>query len=146
MSDNFLLNFMRMASDITRAERAFAVDDQLNVLGTLNIRPENIEAAYFRSVQKALSEGKALITDNYTMALDPSRAPVTNQSFPKLRFVLILPLEGYGAICMDQSLHTGLTSKEKVDRLSEFVKQVVRDNQVELSEEELFDLYETFSA
>ena len=143
MIETFLLNFMRVAYDVTRAERAFAVDTDLNILGTLNIRPEAVEAPYMRSIQKALQDRKPLITDNYTMALDPTRAPVTNQSFPKLRFVLILPLADYGAICLDQSLHSGITSKDKVDRLSYFIEHLVQDQLIELSEEELYDLYET---
>src|SRR5690606_11990385 len=114
MSDTFLLNLMRVASDITKAERAFAVNLELSVLGTLNIAPEQIEAPYMKCVQQAINEGNPIITDNYSLSIDPSKAPVTNKSFPKLRFVLALPVTGHGAICLDQSLRGGVTTKEKV--------------------------------
>jgi hypothetical protein len=141
MSETFLLNMMRMTYDLARAERAFAVDTQMTVLGTLNMRPEEIDPPYFRSVQKALNEGKPLITDNYTMALDPTMAPKTNQSFPKLRFVLILPIGSYGAICMDQSLKTGVTTKDQLDRLVDFIQQVIHNHQTDMDEEGLMELY-----
>jgi hypothetical protein len=143
MNETFLLNMMRMAYDLARAERAFAVDSNLAVLGTLNMRAEEIEAAYFRGVQKAIHEGKALITDNYTMALDPTKAPKTNQSFPKLRFVLILPISTYGAVCLDQSLKTGVTTKDQLDRLTGFIQQVIHNRQTDMDEEELMALYKS---
>ena len=90
----FLLNYMRVAFDVTKAERAFAVDTNLTVLGTIKIKQEEIEAPYFKCIRQAINEHKALITDNYTMTIDPSKAPITNQSFPKLRFVVILPSFG----------------------------------------------------
>ncbi|MBZ0303243.1 MAG: hypothetical protein K8J31_26090 [Anaerolineae bacterium] len=141
MSDTFLLNVMRMAHDATKAERAFAVDQELNVIGTVNIAPEQIEAPYIKCVRQAISQGEAIITDNYTMTIDPSKAPVTNQSFPKLRFVVIVPVRGYGAICMDQSLRGGVTTKDKVDRLANFVNHVLDNEQTDMDEEALLDLY-----
>jgi hypothetical protein len=142
MSDTFLLNLMRVASDITKAERAFAVNLELSVLGTLNIAPEQIEAPYMKCVQQAINEGNPIITDNYSLSIDPSKAPVTNKSFPKLRFVLALPVKGHGAICLDQSLRGGVTTKEKVERLNNFVQSVLYNQQTNLDEEQLAELYE----
>jgi hypothetical protein len=142
MSDTFLLNLMRVASDITKAERAFAVNLELSVLGTLNIAPEQIEAPYMKCVQQAINEGNPIITDNYSLSIDPSKAPVTNKSFPKLRFVLALPVKGHGAICLDQSLRGGVTTKEKVERLNNFVQSVLDNQQTNLDEEQLAELYE----
>jgi hypothetical protein len=137
----FVQSLMRVAYDVTKAERAFAVDTSLTVLSTINITPDAIEAPYLKCIQQALNSGKAVITDNYTMTIDPSKAPVTNQSFPKLRFVVVLPVLAHGAVCMDQSLRGGVTSKEKVDRLNRFVQHVLANQQTHLSEQELFDLY-----
>jgi hypothetical protein len=102
MSETFLLNLLRVANDVTKAERAFAVNQDLTVIGTLNITPEQIEASYLKRVQQSMTDGSPVITDNYSMSIDPSKAPVTNKSFPKLRFVLVLPVAGIGAICLDQ--------------------------------------------
>lgn len=146
MSDTFLLNLMRVASDATSAERAFAVNLELSVVGTLNIAPEQIEAPYMKCVQQAMREGNAIITDNYSISIDPSKAPVTNKSFPKLRFVLALPVQGHGAICLDQSLRGGVTTKDKVERLKTFVQQVLDNQQTHLDEDQLTELYEATQA
>jgi hypothetical protein len=75
------------------------------------------------------------------MTIDPAKAPVTNQSFPKLRFVLVLPVRGVGAICLDQSLRAGVTTKDKVDRLIHLVNRIVEDGETELDEEALLDRF-----
>ncbi len=131
----FLLNYMRVAFDVTKAERAFAVDTELTVLGTIKISQEEIEPPYFKSIRQALNDDQAVITDNYTMTIDPAKAPITNQSFPKLRFVVILPVKGIGAVCLDQSLRAGVTTKDKVDRLTQFMEQIIEAEETELDEE-----------
>lgn len=141
MSDTFVLNIMRVAQDVTKAERAFAVNNDLKIVGMLNISQEKIEAPYLKCVRQAMSQGSPIITDNYTMTIDPSKAPVTNQSFPKLRFVVVLPVQGHGAVCLDQSLRGGVTSKDKVDKLDGFIRRVIDNQQTELDEEELLNLY-----
>ena len=139
----FLLNYMRVAFDVTKAERAFAVDTDLSLLGTINISQEEIEAPYFTCIQQAISSHQAMITDNYTMTIDPAKAPITNQSFPKLRFVVILPVKGFGAVCLDQSLRAGVTTKDKVDRLTHLADQIVADEAMHLDEETLLDRFNT---
>ena len=143
MSETLLLNFMRVAYDIMKADRAFAVDMDMTTIGMLNISPEQIEAPYLNCIQQTLGQGKPIITDNYTMTLEPSEVPVTNQSFPKLRFVVVIPVTGYGAICLDQSLSGGVTSKDKVDRLGTLINQILANNQINLEEEEILELYST---
>jgi hypothetical protein len=141
MSETFLLNLMRVAQEVTKAERAFAVDQRLTVLGTLNLAAEQIEAPYLKGIKKALEEGEPVITDNYTMLIDPTKAPKTNQSFPQLRAVVIVPVSGLGAICLDQKLAPGIMAKDKIDRLYRLAIQLVNDHQTEISEADLSNLY-----
>lgn len=141
MSDSFLLNFMRVAHQITKAERAFAVDNNLTVRGTVGMAPDQIEAAYLKCIKDALNRGEPVITDNYTMTIEPSKAPVTNQSFPQLRAVFIIPLAGHGAICLDQRLQRGIIAKDKVDRLMQLGQQAIADQQTGSTEDELLALY-----
>lgn len=141
-TNTLLLNYMRVAYDVTKAERAFAVDMDLEVVGMLDITQEEIEAPYLKSIQQTLNDGEPVITDNYTMTIDPSKAPVTNQSFPKLRFVVILPVAGQGAICLDQSLRGGVTSKDRVDRLGQLMRHLLENQQTELDEGEMMAVYE----
>ncbi len=140
MSDLFLLSFMRVAHRVTKAERAFAVDTNLTVSGTVGITPEQIEAAYLKCIQEALNRGEPIITDNYTLTVEPAKAPVTNQSFPQLRAVFFIPLAGYGAICLDQRLQRGIIAKDKVDRLMELGRRAAAEQPVS-SEDELLALY-----
>jgi hypothetical protein len=141
MIESFLLNFMRVAHQITKAERAFAVDSQLTVLGTIGMSPDQIEALYLKCARDAISRGEPLITDNYTMTIEPSKAPVTNQSFPQLRAVFFIPLDGHGAICLDQRLQRGIIAKDKVDRLMQLGRQVVAAPPSDLTEDALLALY-----
>lgn len=143
MSHALLLNFMRVAHDVTKAERAFAVDTALTVVGTLEITPESIEAPYLKTIQNAINQNKYIITDNLTMSIDPSKAPITNQSFPKLRFVVVVPLAGYGAVCLDQSLRGGVTSKEKVERLERLAQQAIDNPQLAEDEDALMTAYDS---
>lgn len=145
MSETFLLNLMRVAQEVTKAERAFAVDTGLTVLGTINFTPEHIEPAYLKGIKKALGDGEPVITDNYTMSIDPTRAPKTNQSYPELRAVIIIPIVNYGAVCLDQKLRGGIITKEKVDRLMRLAVQIVQQDQIEISEAELNNRYKQLS-
>lgn len=141
MSDLFLLSFMRVAHLVTKAERAFAVDTSLTVAGTVGITPEQIEAAYLKCIQDALNRGEPIITDNYTLTVEPAKAPVTNQSFPQLRAVFFIPLAGHGAICLDQRIQRGIIAKDKVDRLMELGRRAVAAEHTASSEDELLALY-----
>lgn len=141
MSESFLLNFMRVALEVTRVERAFAVDPALTVLGTVNLAPEEVEAAYLKCARKALDTNECIITDNYTMTIDPTKAPVTNQSFPQLRTVVFIPIAGHGVVCLDQSVRRGILAKEKVDKLMRLATQLLEKQQTDLDEEAIFSLY-----
>lgn len=141
MSESFLLNFMRVALEVTRVERAFAVDTALTVMGTVNLAPEEVEAAYLKSARKALDSNESIITDNYTMTVDPAKAPVTNQSFPQLRTVVFIPIAGHGVVCLDQSVRRGILPKEKVDKLMRVATQLLQKQQTDMDEEAIFALY-----
>lgn len=52
MSETFLLNLMRFAQEVTKAERAFVVDTSLTVLGTINFTPEHIELSLSEGASK----------------------------------------------------------------------------------------------
>lgn len=142
MSESFLPNLMRVAQHVTKAERAFAVDESLSVVSLLNIKPESIEPAYLRCIKQAMADARPMITDNYTMMIDPARAPVTNQSFPRLRAVIIIPVAGYGAVCLDQTVRGGIIAKDKVDRLMQLGRTLLREGAVELDEAAMIARYE----
>ncbi|MBZ0297669.1 MAG: hypothetical protein K8L99_34245 [Anaerolineae bacterium] len=141
MSETFLLNFMRVAVEVTRVERAFAVDISLNVLGTINLGLEEIETAYLKSARQSIDDQQSIITDNYAMTLDPAKAPVTNQSFPQLRTVVFIPVKDHGVVCLDQSVRRGILPKEKIDKLMELANSLLKAQQTELDEEGILAIY-----
>jgi hypothetical protein len=146
MSESFLLNMMRVALEVTRVERAFAVDKALTVLGAVNMTPEAVEAAYLKCAKKALESNEVIITDNYSMTLAPETAPNTNQSFPKLRAVVFIPVAGHGIICLDQSMRQGILPKDEIDQLTRLVESILDDGQLDLSEDAIFKRYRQMTA
>lgn len=141
MSDTFLPNFMRVAYDIIKAERAFAVDSRLNVLATVNMQPEEVEVSYLKGIKKAVEEGQPVTTDSVTLTIDPAQAPKTNQSFPQLRVVIFIPVHPYGAVCLDWRMRREVVAKEKIDRLMTLGQQMAEAQQTNLSEDQMVKLY-----
>ncbi len=145
MSDNLLSKLMRVAKQITRAERAMAVDTELNVLDTLNLDPAVMNTAHFRdvaiaSLRRALERNESIITNN--IITDPAQAPVTNTNFTDLRVVVVLPVIEHGAIYLDQHIRYGIIPRQTIDKLMRLVKQVLEDQAEEHNEEDLTALYQ----
>ena len=142
MSETFLSNLMRVAYEIIKADRAFIVDPRLTVLGTINIQPENIEATYLKAMKQVIESKKPLITDSVTLAIPPSQAPKTNQSFPQLRAVVFIPVDGHGAVCLDWKLRTAdLLTRQNLNRLMTASAQLVEQGRTNVSEDEILQLY-----
>ncbi len=141
MNESFLLNFMRAALDITQVERAFAVDTELGVLGTININLEEIDSGYLKCARQALEENKTIISDSYTIATGSADAPNTNHSIPQIRSVVFIPIQSQGAICLDQSVRNGVISKEAVDKLTHLAAYMVEQQQTDLDEAHMAALY-----
>jgi hypothetical protein len=142
MSAAFLVNLMRIALHTTGAERALAVDSQMGVVDTINLDQTDINSEKFtgfESIREALAKGAPIITNNAVM--DASRAPVTNTSFSNLRVVVVIPVEGLGAIYLDQPIRRGMIAKEIVNRLMVLGQQAVHDGQIAASESDLQALY-----
>src|SRR6185369_14262543 len=111
MSDHLLSKLMRVAKQITRAERAMAVDSELNVLDTLNLEQAVLNAPHFHevamvSLRRAIDRNESIITNN--IITDPAQAPVTNTNFTDLRVVVVLPVMDHGAVYLDQHIRYGI--------------------------------------
>jgi hypothetical protein len=145
MSDHLLSKLMRVAKQITRAERAMAVDIDLNVLDTLNIDPTVLNAAHFHevamaSLRRAIDRNESIITNN--IITDPAQAPVTNTNFTDLRVVVVLPVMEHGAVYLDQHIRYGIIPRPTIDKLMRLVKQVLESPMDEHNEEDLTALYQ----
>lgn len=143
MSATFLSNFMRLAQHETGAERAMAADGDLSILATLNLEQADLMSPQFNGIEvirQALDDGEPIITNN--AVIDPRRAPVTNTNFSNLRVVVVIPVEEYGAIYLDQHIRRGVIPKELVNRLWLLAGHVVDSGEMERSLDELQALYQ----
>jgi hypothetical protein len=145
MSETFLANLMRVAYEITKAERAFAVDPQLNVVSTINVQPEQVDVTYLKTVKQVLENKQPVITDSVTLAIPPDKAPKTNQSFPQLRAVVFIPVNGHGVICVDWRMRTDLLTKQHVEKLMTLVDELVKNHNTGVSEDQIMKLYKQMS-
>ncbi|MBI5670677.1 MAG: hypothetical protein HZC41_22010 [Chloroflexi bacterium] len=143
MSATFLANFMRLAQRETGAERAMAADGDLSIVATLNLEQADLMSPQFNGIEVirlALDNGEPIITNN--AVIDPRRAPVTNTNFSNLRVVVVIPVEEYGAIYLDQHIRRGVIPKELVNRLWLLAGRVVDSGEMEQSLDELQALYQ----
>lgn len=144
MNEHFLVKFMRVARDITGSERGFAVDNDLNVLDTINLTDELMAAQRFsevatKNLRKAMESGQAILTNN--IITDPSQAPVTNTNFSDLRVVVVIPVAGLGAVYLDQHIRHGIPHQNVIDRLAQVAAHIMEHGMQAYSEAEMIGLY-----
>ncbi len=143
MSASFLSNFMRFTLETTGAERGLACDTELEIVDQVNIEQADIMSERFTGIEtmrRALQSGESVITNNAVM--DPSLAPVTNTNFSNLRVIVVIPLVGYGAVYVDQSIRQGIIAKEVVDKLTILGNHILENGQTDVDELELSNLYQ----
>ncbi|MDX1993292.1 MAG: hypothetical protein SF029_12945 [bacterium] len=151
MDEQFLENFMKAARQITKAERSMVVDIDLDVLATANLEASVLESPQFANfanavLRQAVESNGIVITNN--IITDPSDAPDTNTNFSDLRVIVTLPLEGHGALYLDQHIRHGIIPRDVIERLVCLVKEVFPNDGAHNadarvpSETELIELYE----
>jgi hypothetical protein len=142
MSASFLSNFMRFTLETTGAERGLACDSDLAIVDQVNIEQADILSERFTGIEtmrRALQDGESIITNNAVM--DPSMAPVTNTNFSNLRVIVVIPLVGYGAVYVDQSIRKGIIAKEVVEKLTTLGNTILENGQAD-DDLELSSLYQ----
>jgi hypothetical protein len=143
MSESFLSNFMHVTLQITGAERALAVDQDLAIIDMVNLEQSDVLADNFIGIdviQKALASGEAIVTNNAVSSA--SAAPNTNTNFSNLRLVVVIPAAGYGAVYVDQLMRKGVIPKDKINRLMVLGEQIAQSGQLELSADEMDERYQ----
>ncbi len=138
MSDSILSAVMRIAKEITRAERGMSVDAELTVVDVADLTAEIIEDDSFqkvalKSLSQAMETNESVLTNN--IITDPAKAPVTNTSFTDLRVIVTIPVEGAGAIYLDQHIRNGMFQRDTIDKLSRMVTEAIaQDTPVDLDD------------
>ena len=140
----FLTNFMRAARSITDAERCIAFDSDMNMQDYLNIDDAELNKKSFSDlvsawVEQAIEGQKAVIANN--LITDPSEAPKTNVHLKDLRMIVAIPIDGYGAIYLDQPIRRGVFERETVDKITELAHRLSESGDMDLSEEEMTEMY-----
>lgn len=110
MSKDLVMAFLEAAMDVSACDRGLAVDEQMNLLTTINLTDEVRQSPRFNllmsvSVRRAVDLQEAVITNN--VVTSAAEAPLTNTSFSDLRMVVAIPLEGQGGGLYGQARQAG---------------------------------------
>jgi hypothetical protein len=148
MNDTFLSRFLRVAKQITQAERGMAVNQELDLLDTVDLDEETLQDKTFNQfaniwLRRALDEETLIITNN--IITEPSQAPTTNTNFTNLRVVVVIPVRGHGAIYLDQHIRRGIIARDVIERLTQMVNNVQQNGEEHLSEDQMIEIYEKLS-
>ncbi len=149
MNEHLLESLLSAAMEITRAERALAVNIDLDPVATIKLKDSDLRDARFIEVaraalQKALAHGQPFVTNN--IITNPDEAPTTNTNFADLRVVVAIPVDQQGALYLDQHIRYGMISQETILRFMKIVDQVIESGQLDVTSSELVDLYRQSSA
>ncbi len=141
---NFLTEFMNFALQVTKAERALAVDSNLKAVSSTNVDAKALATQSFNELvgyvlSQAVEKQQPVITNN--VVTNPLEAPKTNTSFSDLRIVVAVPIEGVGAIYLDRPVKMGVITREQVDRLIAFALTLIELGSTHLSAEQMMQQY-----
>ena len=143
MSDQFLARFMNVALNVTTAERGMAVNSKGTVVASTNLTEQITDPDFsgFKNIEQAYLDNDAPhITNN--MILDPNMAPTTNTNFANLHMVVVFPLEGIGAIYIDQHVRKGVVPPHIATRIMNMAQSIVKQGRLDATEDEMTALYE----
>jgi len=145
MRKDLVVAFLNAAMEIGACDRGMAVDDEMNILDSINLNDETRQSPRFNlmmsvAVRRSLDTNEAIITNN--VVTSAAEAPLTNTSFSDLRMVVAIPLEGIGAIYMDKPVKQGIIPRQMVDTLYEVGQDVIKsDPPIEADKEEFITRY-----
>lgn len=148
MDQVFLENLLKVAQNVTRAERGLVVDQAVTVLHAENFPAAVPGATDFdefavRNLKQALAEDEAVLANNVIQ--DISEAPTTNTNFADLRIVVALPVAGHGAVYLDRHIREGVIPKRVIDQLMRLIRHVLQEGLLVSSASELMVLYDQLS-
>lgn len=148
MSDSILSVVMRVAKQITNAERGMSVTSDLTVIDIEDLPIEIMEDEAFQEVAlKALSQAidskQSVLTNN--IITDPAQAPVTNTNFTDLRVIVAIPVDGEGAVYLDQHIRNGMFQRDTIEKLNRMVATAVDDGDLSVNDDQLRQIYDNLN-
>ena len=129
MRKDLIVAFLHAAMEIGACDRGIAVDDNMNVLDSINLDEEIRQSPRFSllmsvAVRRSMDTNESVITNN--VVTSAAEAPLTNTSFSDLRMVVAIPLEGVGAIYMDKPVKLGIIPRQMVETLYEIGQDIIK--------------------
>lgn len=145
MHKDLIVAFLNASMEIGACDRGMAVDEQMNILDSVNLNDETRQSPRFNllmsvAVRRSIDTNEAIITNN--VVTSAAEAPLTNTSFSDLRMVVAIPLEGIGAIYMDKPVKQGIIPRQMVDTLYEIGQDVIKgDNVTVVDKDDIISRY-----
>jgi hypothetical protein len=147
MAEGLLTRLLRFALSETRVDRVYAFDTHGTLVEHAILDKENSstpEISEYMSglIQRANETGQLILSNN--TFIDPSQAPNTNTSIQNLRIYVVLPVQGYGVLFLDQPIGSGIVPRPTIDKLFALCQRAARAATPEaLTDAEMREFYAT---
>lgn len=145
MAEGLLTRLLRFALSETRVDRVYAFDTNGTLVEHAILDKENsaaLEISEYMSglIQRANQTGQLILSNN--TFIDPSQAPNTNTSIQNLRIYVVLPVQGYGVLFLDQPIGSGIVPRPTIDKLFALCQRAAREATPDaLTDAEMRELY-----
>lgn len=129
MAEGLLTRLLRFALSETRVDRVYAFDTHGTLVEHAILDKENSStpdiSEYMAGLIERANQTGQLILSNNTF-IDPSQAPNTNTSIQNLRIYVVLPVQGYGVLFLDQPIGSGIVPRPTIDKLFALCQRAAR--------------------
>ncbi|MFZ4827317.1 MAG: hypothetical protein ACOYLB_08170 [Phototrophicaceae bacterium] len=115
--------FLNQLVGCVRSGRGVIINRQLQPLAIENFDREKFSDATFIAtlpLEKAIQSGKIEIGND---AILSAQAPSTNTNMSDIRGVIIIPIEGQGALYLDQPIRVGIIPRFTVDKIAQLLHE-----------------------
>jgi hypothetical protein len=129
MAEGLLTRLLRFALSETRVDRVYAFDTHGTLVEHAILDKENSStpdiSEYMAGLIERANQTGQLILSNNTF-IDPSQAPNTNTSIQNLRIYVVLPVQGFGVLFLDQPIGSGIVPRPTIDKLFALCQRAAR--------------------
>lgn len=145
MAEGLLTRLLRFALSETRVDRVYAFDTHGNLVEHAILDKENASAPDISDymaglIQRANQTGQLILSNN--TFIDPAQAPNTNTSIQNLRIYVVLPIQGYGVLFLDQPIGSGIVPRPIIDKLFTLCQRAAHTGTPDtLTDAEMRELY-----
>jgi hypothetical protein len=88
-----------------------------------------------------MKTNQPVLTNN--IITDPAQAPITNTTFTDLRVIVAIPVDGVGAIYLDQHIRNGMFQRDTIDKICQTIALMLVQNDPANTPEALHAIYDS---